>query len=93
MTRIQQLAQRRRDLQAQCELQRMQLAHVANHIESQLVTVDRIARIVTLVGHPLAIGALVVGTISIGPWRLMKWVSQGAVVLNVVLRLRKLLSI
>lgn len=92
MTRVQQLAQRRRDLQAECALQRMQLAHEANDIESQLAIVDRIARIVTFVRHPLAISALIAGTASIGPWRLAKWVSRGAVILNVALRARKLLA-
>jgi hypothetical protein len=91
MNRLGQLVQRRRDLQSECALQRTQLAQAASEIESQLVIADRIVRIVTFARHPVGVFALAVGAMSIGPWRLVKWTSRAALILNVAMRLRKML--
>jgi hypothetical protein len=42
----------------------------------------------TVARSPLAILALITGTMVLGPWRIVKWVSQGAVLFNLAKRVQ-----
>lgn len=93
MTRSEQLAQQRHDLQLQCALQRQQLTHLVTDIESRLVTADRVLNVVSIVTrNPFVILAATVGTILLKPWRIMKWVTQGAMLFSVVRRAQQLFT-
>ena len=90
MTRAEQLAQKRRDLRMQCALQRQQLAHLASDIEARLVTTDRVIDVIAGVArNPLALIAVIAGTLMIGPWRMMKWASQGALLFKIGRRVQQ----
>jgi len=87
MTRVEQLAQKRHDLQMECALQRQQLTHLVIDIESRLVTADRVLLVVSVVTrNPIAIMAVIAGTVFLRPWRLMKWATQGAMLLSLARR-------
>jgi YqjK-like protein len=90
MTRAQELAQKRQRLQLQCALQRQELAHLANDIEARLVSTDRVIDVVSsVVRNPAALIAVIAGTLILGPWRIMKWVSQGAMLFNLAKRVQQ----
>jgi hypothetical protein len=92
MTRVEQLAQKRHDLQLQCALQRQELAHLVTDIESRLVTADRVLNVVSIVTrNPFAIIAAIAGTIFLRPWRILKYVTQGAMLFSVVRRVQQIL--
>ena len=77
--RAQELAYRRRRLQAQCAIQRRDLGAAAADVEYQLTGVDKavlLMRRVTSV--PALISAAVAVLTLVGPKRALKWVSQGA---------------
>ena len=93
MTRAQQLAQKRRHLQVQCALQRRHLAYLANDIEARLVTADRVIDVVSRIArNPIALIAVLAGTLIIGPWRITKWVSQGALIFKIAKRVQRLVA-
>jgi hypothetical protein len=93
MTRSEQLAQQRHDLQLQCALQRQQLSHLVIDIESRLVTADRVLNVVSIVTrNPVVILAATAGTLFLRPWRIMKWVTQGAMLFSVVRRAQQLFA-
>lgn len=77
--RAQELAYRRKRLQAQCAIQRRDLGAVAAEVEYQLSGVDRA---VLLVRRVASAPALISGGVAlltlVGPRRALKWVSQGA---------------
>jgi predicted dithiol-disulfide oxidoreductase (DUF899 family) len=92
-SRAEQLAYQRRELQLRCALQRQQIAFLAQNIEGQLVTADRVFSVVSTVARsPLAILAVITGTMVLGPWRIFKWVSQGAVLFNLAKRVQHLIG-
>jgi hypothetical protein len=41
---------------------------------------------------PIAILAVVAGTVFLRPWRLMKWATQGAVLFNMAKRVQQLFA-
>jgi hypothetical protein len=91
MNRAAQLAQKRSDLQMRCALQRQQLAHLVGDIETRLVTTDRVIDVVsTLARNPIVLLSVIAGTIMLGPWRIMKWVSQGVLLFNIAKRVQQL---
>ena len=93
MTRAEQLAEQRRHLQMRCALQRQELAHLANDIEARLVTADRVIDVASSIArNPIALIAVIAGTLILGPWRIMKWVSQGALLFNVARRVQELVA-
>lgn len=79
LDRSSQLALRRAELRAKCELQREELAQHANHIEGELSRIDRTVAIVrSFVNKPTLIVAAAVALTLIGPARALRWVSKGA---------------
>jgi hypothetical protein len=91
--RTEQLAQKRRDLQMQCALQRQQVAYLSDNIEARLTTVDRVLNVVSSIArNPLAMVGIVAGTMMLGPWRIMRWASQGVLLFKVARRVQHLLG-
>lgn len=77
--RTQELAYRRKRLQAQCAIQRRDLGAAAADVEYQLTGVDKAVLLVRRVtSAPALISAAVAALTLIGPKRALKWVSQGA---------------
>jgi hypothetical protein len=77
--RAQELAYRRRRLQAQCAIQRRDLGSAAAHVEYQLSGVDRAVAVVRRVASaPALVSAGVALLTLVGPKRALKWISQGA---------------
>lgn len=77
--RAQELAYRRKRLQAQCAIQRRDLGAAAADVEYQLSGVDRAVALVRRVASaPALISAGVALLTLVGPKRALKWVSQGA---------------
>jgi hypothetical protein len=87
------LAQRRRDLRTRCELQRQQALFLCGHIESKLTAADHAVDVVTgIAKNPLLLVAAIAGTMILGPWRIMRWVGQGAMLYNVFRKVRALIG-
>ncbi len=83
--RIEQLAQKRRDLQLRCAFQRQEVAQLTAQIEAKLVTADRVIEVVTGVAKsPLMLIAISAGAMFVGPWRLLRWVSQGSLLFSLL---------
>lgn len=77
--RAQELAYRRKRLQAQCAIQRRDLGAAAADVEYQLSGVDRAVLLIRRVtSAPALISAAVAVLTLLGPKRALKWVSQGA---------------
>lgn len=77
--RAQELAYRRKRLQAQCAIQRRDLGAAAADVEYQLSGVDKAVLLVRRVtSAPALISAAVAVLTLVGPKRALKWVSQGA---------------
>ena len=77
--RAQELAYRRKRLQAQCAIQRRDLGAAAAHVEYQLSGVDKAVSFVRRITRaPALISAAVAVLTLVGPKRTLKWVSQGA---------------
>jgi len=90
-TRTEELALKRRTLLLHCALQRLEITHQLIGIEAKLTRADRVAEIITSSArNPLLLIAMVAGTALIGPWRLLRWVSQGAMFFNIARRLHGL---
>ena len=93
ISRAEQLELQRRALQLRCALQRQQIARLAADIEGQLGTADRVISIVSNVArNPLALVATFTGLMVLGPWRIIKWVSQGALAFNLARRIQHLFA-
>jgi len=91
MTRAAQLIQKRQQLLLQSALQRQQLSFLNADIEARLATADRVVDVVTAVArNPAVAVGVVAGAMILGPWRIMKWVSRGALLFGVVNKLRAL---
>lgn len=89
--RFDQLTTHHSNLRARCALQRQHLAMTAHEIEQQLSGVDRG---VTLVRNFARSPALVMGGVAIvallGPKRLLRWASRGALFYTTARRLLRL---
>jgi len=89
--RFDQLAAHHSNLRARCALQRQHLAQTARDIEGQLSGVDRgvtLAR--NIVRSPVAVMGGIAIIAFIGPKRLMRWVSRGALFYTTARRLLRL---
>lgn len=79
LDRAQELAYRRRRLQAQCAIQRRDIGAAAAEVEYQLSGVDKAVLLVRRVtSAPALVSAAVAVLTLVGPKRALKWVSQGA---------------
>jgi hypothetical protein len=77
--RAQELAYRRKRLQAQCAIQRRDLGAAAAHVEFQLSGVDKAVLLVRRVtSAPALVSAGIAVLTLVGPKRALRWVSQGA---------------
>jgi hypothetical protein len=86
------LASRRRDLQERCALQRQQLGQLSREVETRLVFADRMLGIAMFVAQrPIIIIAAVAGTLLLGPWRVLRWVSHGAILLSAARKVQQLI--
>lgn len=75
--RTEQLARRRRELQARCEMQRRELGRAGSQVEQHLVTVDRGITVVRrLFSSPLLVLAAIAVIGFAGPARLLRWTSH-----------------
>jgi hypothetical protein len=89
-SRAEQLALRRRALQLRCALQRQQIAFLSHDIERQLLTADRVINVVsTFARNPIALVATAAGVIMLGPWRILKWASQGVLLFKLARRIQQ----
>ncbi len=93
MTRSAQLAIKRRELQLRCALQRYEIAELSHDFEARLTGVGRVIDIaISVAKHPIAILAAFAGAIFIGPWRIIRWVSRGAMLFNVARQVQRLIA-
>jgi hypothetical protein len=92
-TRAEELAEKRRDLQTRCALQRQEAAFFSNDIEARLVSADRVINVVSSIArNPVALIATIAGAMILGPWRIMRWASQGALLFKVVRKVQQLIA-
>jgi len=92
-SRARQLAQQRRDLQLRCALQRQELGHLSANIEAKLVVADRVIDVASgIAKNPLVLIAIIAGTMILGPWRIVRWVSQGALLFKTANVVRQLIA-
>ena len=78
-TRAQQLAYRRVRLRAQCAMERRQLGGDARAIETELHGVDRTIQLMrSIASKPVLITGAIAVLALIGPKRVLRWISQGA---------------
>lgn len=91
--RFDQLTSHHSNLRARCALQRQHLAKTAHEIETQLSGIDRG---VNLVRNIVRSPALIMGGVAIvalvGPKRLLRWASRGALFYTTGRRLLRLRS-
>ena len=77
--RAQELAYRRKRLQAQCAIQRRDLGAAAAEVEYQLSGVDKAVMLVRrITSAPALVSAGIAVLTLVGPRRALRWVSQGA---------------
>jgi hypothetical protein len=81
---------KRRSLQQRCALQRQQVAFMTAAIEARLAPADRFFDLASgIAKNPLVVVGAIAGTLMIGPWRVIRWASQGMLLLKIA---RKLLG-
>ena len=86
------LAQKRRDLQLRCALQRQEVAHLSGDIEARLAGADRVLGFVNAVAKQPAILLVgLVGALWLGPWRTLRWATQGAFLFSAYRKVRQFL--
>ncbi len=86
------LAHRRAALRAHCALQREEIAHLANNIESRLGSVDHgINMVRRYASHPALLAGGLVFLTLLGPRRILRWVGRGAVFMTAGRRIFRLL--
>lgn len=87
-SRAQQLAYRRARLRAECAMQRRQLGENARAIETELQGVDRTIQLARRVASkPVLITGAIAALALIGPKRVLRWISQGALYYSTARRL------
>jgi hypothetical protein len=92
-THAQQLAHKRRNLQLQCEQQRNEISQLTANIESRFSIVDRaVGAASSIASRPLLVLGGVAAVALIGRWRLLRWVSRGAVLFATARKVRRLLA-
>ena len=86
-----QLSQRREALRARCAVQRHQLGESAAEIEEHLGGLDRgIHMVRTVARSPLFITGAISLLVLIGPRRILRWVTRGALAWSTSRRLLRL---
>lgn len=91
--RARHLAEKRRDLQQRCEQQRHQVAQLTTSIETRLALVDRLVSATSgIVNRPLLVLGGIAGLVLIGRWRLLRWLSHGALVIATARKVQQLLA-
>jgi hypothetical protein len=89
--RFNQLAAKHSNLRLRSALQRNQLGATMNEIEHQLGGLDRgIARTTRVLKNPAVIIGAVALVAMVGPKRLMRWATKGALVYSTAKRLIRL---
>jgi YqjK-like protein len=87
------LARKRYDLQMRCALQRQQLGHVGREIEARLATADRVIGFASAIAkQPIILIAAVAGTLILGPWRVLRWASHGALLFSAARKVQQLIA-
>jgi len=87
-SRAELLAEKRRALQLRCALEREEIRHRHADVEAQLRTADRVIDMARgVIKHPLLIGAALVGVTVIGPFKILRWVSQSVFLWSAARRL------
>jgi hypothetical protein len=93
--RFNQLAAKHSNLRLRAAVQRRELGTTMNEIEHQLSGVDRgIARVSRVLRNPAVIVGGVALVAMVGPKRLMRWITKGAVLYSTakrVIRLRQMM--
>lgn len=88
-----QLAQKRRDLQQRCELQRHQVAQLTANIETRLSIVDRVVAVTSsIVNRPLLVFGALAAVVLIGRWRILRWASHGAMLFAAARKIQGLIA-
>lgn len=91
--RADQLAERRRLLQLHCALQRSEVAHLVDDMEVRLAKADRVIAAVGVVArNPVLLLGGISAILILGPWRIARWLSQGAMLFGIVRRVRALVA-
>jgi len=91
--RTEQLAQRRKELQMRCALQRQEVAYLNAHVEAKLASADRvIGAVSTIARNPAALVGTIAFVLIAGPWRIMKWASQAMMVFKLATTVRQLVN-
>lgn len=90
--RTDRLAQRRKALRLQCEVQRAELGQTMHEIESRLGSVDRGLNMVRrYAAQPLLLVAGIAFLAFLGPRRLVRWAGRSAVFVTAGRRVMRLL--
>lgn len=93
--RFNQLAAKHSNLRLRAAVQRRELGATMNEIEHQLSGVDRgIARVSSVLKNPVVIVGGVALVAMVGPKRLMRWITKGAVLYSTAkrfIRLRRMM--
>jgi hypothetical protein len=93
--RFNQLAAKHSNLRLRAAVQRRELGATVNEIEHQLSGVDRgIARVSSVLKNPAVIVGGVALVAMVGPKRLMRWITKGAVLYSTAkrfIRLRRMM--
>jgi hypothetical protein len=88
VSRADDLAAKRRALQLRCAVEREEIRYRHADVEAQLRTADRVIDVARgVVRHPLLIGAAVVGVAMIGPFNIVRWISQSMFLWTAVRRI------
>jgi hypothetical protein len=76
-----------------CAMERQLLADQSAQVERKLDTADRVLGVATLLTrNPLILAGGLAGLVVAGPWRLIRWATQGIVIVKIILRLRSWLQ-
>jgi hypothetical protein len=87
------LARKRRDLQVRCAMQRQEAGHLGSQIEAQLVIADRVIGIASIVTkRPVIVFAAIAGTLLLGPWRILRWASHGALLFTAARKVQQFIA-
>jgi hypothetical protein len=90
-SRLAALAARRRDLQAECELQRDDVRQLYAGLEQRTARTDRAIALMRRLAPAIAVGA-VVAMVALGPWRIVSLVRRGLPLALVASQVRSALS-
>jgi hypothetical protein len=92
-SRVQELAQRRRDLQMRSEMQRREILEFFDVIEAKLGAADdMLAKVTRVVKNPLVIMGAAAGVMLLRPWRMFRWAGPATLILDIARRVRSLVA-